>query len=50
MVALDEEDETIYFGECKGSRNKVSEKMLAELVGKSKLVEWNAGKGKEGGL
>jgi len=47
VVAIDEEDKTIYFGECKWSRKKVGENVFAELVSKSKLVDWNARKRKE---
>ena len=47
ILGIDEENKTIYFGECKWSRKKVGENVFAELVSKSKLVDWNARKRKE---
>jgi len=47
LVALDDEDKTIYFAECKWSNRKVGEDIFAELLRKSNLVDWNRGKRKE---
>jgi uncharacterized protein len=46
-VALDEEEKTIYFGECKWSSKKVGEDVFSDLTNKSSLVDWNIGKRKE---
>jgi AAA+ ATPase superfamily predicted ATPase len=47
LVALDEEEKTIYFAECKWSSRKVGEDVFSDLVSKSSLVDWNIGKRKE---
>lgn len=47
LVAMDEEDKTIYFGECKWSSRKVGEDVFSDLAKKSTLVDWNIGKRKE---
>ncbi len=40
IAALDEEDKTVWFGECKWSNKKVGENIYSELVEKSKLVDY----------
>ncbi len=40
LVALDEENETIWFGECKWSINPVGEDIYRNLQRKAKLVVW----------
>lgn len=40
LVALDEESETIWFGECKWSINLVGEDIYRDLQRKTKLVVW----------
>ena len=47
IVALDEENKEIYFGEAKWSRNPVGADILDELKRKAALVDWNRGKRKE---
>lgn len=41
IVAIDEENETLYFGECKWSNKKVGEDIYRELIRKSNLVDLN---------
>ncbi len=41
LVAIDEEERKIYFGECKWSRKKVSEDVYHDLVRKSGLIDWH---------
>jgi AAA+ ATPase superfamily predicted ATPase len=40
LVALDEESNTIWFGECKWSTNPVGEDVYHDLQRKARLVEW----------
>jgi AAA+ ATPase superfamily predicted ATPase len=47
IVALDEENREIYFGEAKWSRKPVGIDILEQLKNKAALVEWNRGKRKE---
>jgi len=47
IVALNEEDKTIYFGECKWTRKKIGEEVFHDLVKKAALVDWNTGKRKD---
>ena len=47
LVAMDEEDKTIYFGECKWSNKKVGVDVFDDLVKKSNLVDWNIRKRKD---
>ncbi|HEY3489833.1 MAG TPA: ATP-binding protein [Candidatus Deferrimicrobiaceae bacterium] len=47
FVALDEEERSIWFGECKWSRKKVGTDIYENLVRKAGLVEWNIGKRSE---
>jgi uncharacterized protein len=47
IVALDDEENVIYFGECKWSNKKVGVDIYENLVEKSKHVDWHAGKRKE---
>ncbi len=44
IVALDEEEKTAYFCECKWSNKKVGEDIYNGLARKSKLVDWNNNK------
>jgi len=39
-VALDEENETIWFGECKWSTNPVGEDIYSNLQRKARIVVW----------
>jgi hypothetical protein len=47
ILALDEEEKTAYFGECKWTRKKVGVDVFDALVKKSSLVDWNVGKRKD---
>jgi uncharacterized protein len=47
LVALDQESETIWFGECKWSINPVGEDIYRELLRKAKLVAWGSEKRRE---
>ena len=47
IVALDEENKEIYFGEAKWSRKPVGMDILDELKRKAALVDWNRGTRKE---
>src|SRR5659263_632509 len=47
LVALDEENKTIWFGECKWSNRKVGTDVYQDLRRKSELVEWHAGRRNE---
>lgn len=47
IVALDEENKEIYFGEVKWSRKPVGVDILEDLQKKANLVDWNKGKRKE---
>ncbi len=47
IVALDEENKEIYFGEAKWSRKPVGIDILDDLKRKAALVDWNKGKRKE---
>lgn len=47
LVALDEENKTIWFGECKWSGKKVGTDVYQDLRRKSELVEWHAGRRNE---
>ena len=47
IVALDEENKEIYFGEVKWSRKPVGVDILEQLQSKAKMVDWNTGKRKE---
>src|SRR5659263_610187 len=47
LVALDEENKTIWFGECKWSNRKVGTEVYQDLRRKSELVEWHAGRRNE---
>jgi AAA+ ATPase superfamily predicted ATPase len=40
LVALDEENNTIWFGECKWSINPVGEDLYRDLQRKAGLVQW----------
>ncbi len=40
LVALDEENETIWFGECKWSINPVGEDIYRNLQRKARIVVW----------
>ncbi len=44
IVALDEENKEIYFGEAKWSRKPVGVNILDDLKRKAALVEWNTGR------
>ena len=44
LVAIDEEKRTIYFGECKWSRQRVHENVFNDLARKSELVDWHTQK------
>lgn len=44
IVALDEENKEIYFGEAKWSKKPVGIDILDDLKRKTSLVEWNSGK------
>ena len=41
IVALDEEQKTAYFGECKWSNKKVGDDIYQDLLRKSQLVDWH---------
>ena len=41
IVALDEETETAYFGECKWSNKKIGDDIYKDLVRKSQLADWH---------
>jgi AAA+ ATPase superfamily predicted ATPase len=47
IVALDEENKEIYFGEAKWSKKPVGVDILEQLQRKAGLVDWNKGKRKE---
>lgn len=47
IVALDEENREIYFGEAKWSKKAVGTDILEDLKRKAMLVEWNENKRKE---
>lgn len=47
LVAIDEEDKSIYFIECKWSNKKVGENVFSDLANKAGLVDWNLRKRKE---
>ncbi len=47
LVAIDEEERKIYFGECKWSRKKVSEDVYHDVVRKSGLIDWHTKKRQE---
>lgn len=47
IVALDEENKEIYFGEAKWSKKPIGTNILEDLRRKAPLVEWNSGKRKE---
>ena len=47
MVGLNEKEDTILFGECKWSKNRVDIKLLDELKQKSECVKWKIDKRKE---
>ena len=47
IVALNEENKEIYFGEAKWSRKSVGVDILDDLKRKAALVDWNIGKRKE---
>jgi len=47
IVALDEENKEIYFGEAKWSKKTLGLDILNEIKRKSALVEWKTGKRKE---
>ena len=46
LVALDENDGTAWFGECKWSRKPIGEDVYRDLAKKSALVEWKGAKGR----
>lgn len=46
LVALDENDGTAWFGECKWSRNPIGEDIYRDLAAKSALIEWRGAKGR----
>lgn len=47
LVALDEETDTIYFGECKWSHKKAGDDIFRALAEKAQMVDWHKGKRKE---
>ena len=47
VVGLNEKENTVLFGECKWSKNRVDIKLLDDLIQKSKYVDWKIGKRKE---
>jgi AAA+ ATPase superfamily predicted ATPase len=47
LVAIDEETETLYFGECKWSNKKVGIDIYQDLVRKARLVDWHKDSRKE---
>ena len=47
IVGLNEKEDTILFGECKWSKNRVDIKLLDELKQKSECVKWKIDKRKE---
>jgi len=44
IVGLNEKENTILFGECKWSKNRVDKKLLNDLKQKSEYVKWKIGK------
>lgn len=47
LVMLDEESDTIWFGECKWSVNRVGEDIYRDLQRKTSLVTWGGGQRQE---
>jgi len=46
IIGLDEESDTVWFGECKWSTKQVGDDIYKDIVRKSKLVEWGSKKRK----
>jgi len=47
IIGLNEKENTIFFGECKWSKNRVDIELLEDLKQKSECVKWKIGKRKE---